>query len=58
MQAWNIQKRSEKWWKMMLGASDVSAQQPDVYRLRFIDFVESILPDVEELRSDAPPNSG
>ena len=42
----------------MLGASDVSAQQPDVYRLRFIDFVESILPDVEELRSDAPPNSG
>lgn len=45
MQAWNIQKRGEKWWKMLLGANDVSAQQPDVYRLRFIDFVEGILPE-------------
>jgi hypothetical protein len=44
MQSWNIQKRSEKWWKMLLGASDVSAQRPDVYRLRFMDFLEIILP--------------
>jgi hypothetical protein len=45
MQAWNIQKISEKWWKTLLGAEDVSAQQPDVYRIRFMDFVESIIPE-------------
>lgn len=44
MQSWNNQKKAEKWWKMLLGANDVSAQQPDVYRFRFIDFVKSILP--------------
>jgi hypothetical protein len=51
MQAWNIQKRSENWWKMLLGASDVSAQKPDVYRLRFIDYIEAILPQETAIKA-------
>lgn len=38
-QKWDLQKKSEKWWKNLFGKKDVSAQQPSVYQLRFIKFI-------------------
>lgn len=42
MQKWDLQKKSEKWWKNMLGKRNVSAAAPDVYQKRFQNFVQDI----------------
>lgn len=40
MQKWDLQKKGEKWWKTLIGKKDVSAQQPNIYQKRFLNFVE------------------
>ena len=41
-QKWDIQKKSEKWWKRFLGKKDTSAQEPSVYKNRFLKFISKI----------------
>lgn len=40
MQKWDFQKKSEKWWKNFTGKKDVSAEEPNRYQIRFMEFVD------------------
>lgn len=42
LQKWDLQKKSEQWWKKLFGKKDVSAQQPSVYQFRFMKFLQDI----------------
>lgn len=42
MQKWDLQKKSEKWWKNLLGKKNVSAAAPEIYQRRFEAMVEDI----------------
>lgn len=42
MQKWDLQKKSEKWWKNFLGKKNVSAASPEIYQKRFELMVEEI----------------
>jgi N-glycosylase/DNA lyase len=42
LQKWDLQKKSEQWWKKLFGKKDVSAQQPSVYQFRFMKFLQEI----------------
>ena len=43
MQKWDLQKKSEKWWKNMIGKKHVSAAEPNHYQKRFMQFVDEIV---------------
>lgn len=40
MQAWNISKQSENWFKSLIGKKEISSQEPNFYQRRFMQFVE------------------
>ena len=42
LQAWDLQKKGEQWWKNLLGKKDISAQEPKKYQQRFISFITEI----------------
>jgi hypothetical protein len=42
MQAWNISKKSENWFKSLLGKKEISSQEPNFYQRRFMLFFEEI----------------
>ena len=39
LQRWDLQKKGEKWWKKMLGKKDFSAERPNLYQERFMQFI-------------------
>lgn len=39
MQAWNISKQSENWFKSLIGKREISSQEPNFYQRRFMQFV-------------------
>lgn len=40
MQKWDLQKKSEKWWKNLIGKKEISAEEPNKYQNRFMIFVD------------------
>ncbi len=40
LQKWDFQKKSESWWKKVLGKKDISAINPKNYCQRFLQFMD------------------
>lgn len=53
MQAWNISKQSENWFKSLIGKKEISSQEPNFYQRRFMQFVEEITYFADENLDDS-----